>query len=240
MSRVKPIAAMTSSPVRSSAPKRVLDIEKALSWAYREELPKRERRLAFENAIDGPRLQPSPLARTLALATPIDCWSGGPDLRGDSEDADPDALAIEAAVHQLGAADLALDPSEYAGELIGLVPDPGQYGQAALSRIMEAVRVSAKLGARPPVPDAPRPRPPRSPINGRIILSSGTGTGAKAIRKNVYRTEVHCELRWFPKPASVVSERAAYLAWWLALEWLAGELQGLDSLIISAPSVMLE
>jgi len=211
---------MTSSPVRSSAPKRVLDIEKALSWAYREELPKRERRLAFENAIYGPRLQPSPLARTLALATPIDCWSGGPDLRGDSEDADPDALAIEAAVHQLGAADLALDPSEYAGELIGLVPDPGQYGQAALSRIMEAVM--AKLGARPPVPDAPRM------------------TGAKAIRKNVYRNEVHCELRWFPKPASVVSERAAYLAWWLALEWLAGELQGLDSLIISAPSVMLE
>src|SRR3954453_19310803 len=57
-------------------------------------------------AIDGPRLQPAPLARTLALATPVD----GPDLRRDFEDADPDALAIEVAVHDR-AADLALDPS---------------------------------------------------------------------------------------------------------------------------------
>src|SRR4051794_1138977 len=176
---------MTSSPVRSSDQKRVLDIEKALSWAYREELPKRDRRLAFGNAVDGPRLQPSPLARMLALATPIDSWSGGPDLRRDLEDADPDALAIEAAVHQLRAADLALDPSEYAGELIGLVPDPDQYGQAALSGIMEAVRVQAKLGAPPPIPDAPRPAPVRSPINGRPILRSGpgNGTGTGAIRE---------------------------------------------------------
>ena len=35
-----------------------LDIEAALSWAYRQELPKRDHRRAFENAIEGPRLQP--------------------------------------------------------------------------------------------------------------------------------------------------------------------------------------
>src|SRR4051794_28964794 len=206
---------MTSSPVRSSDQKRVLDIEKALSWAYREELPKRDRRLAFGNAVDGPRLQPSPLARMLALATPIDSWSGAPDLRRDLEDADPDALAIEAAVHELGAADLTLDPAEYAGELIRLVPDPDQYGQAALSGIMKVVMVRAKLAAAPPVPDAARPGPVPSPKNGRPTLrlaseGASNGTGAKgirevkAIRKDVYRTGVYCPLRWFPNPASVV------------------------------------
>src|SRR5215204_2644591 len=72
-------SAMSTSPVRPSGPKRVLDIERALSWAYREELPKRQRRLAFENAVDRPRMQPSPLARMMALATPIDSWSRHPE-----------------------------------------------------------------------------------------------------------------------------------------------------------------
>ena len=36
---------------------------------------------------------------------------------------------------------------------------------------------------------------------------------AKASRKGVYPTGAHCPLRWLPDPASVVRERAEYLAW---------------------------
>jgi|SoiMethySBSTD1v2_1073268.scaffolds.fasta_scaffold4225870_2 hypothetical protein len=61
-------------PSRSglSEPRQV-NIEAALPWAYREELPKRDRRRARDNKIEGPRLQPSPLARmtgTMPASTP--------------------------------------------------------------------------------------------------------------------------------------------------------------------------
>ena len=245
---------MSTSPVRPSGPKRVLDIERALSWAYREELPKRQRRLAFENAVDRPRMQPSPLARMMALATPIDSWSRHPGFPAALEDAHPDALAIESAVHRLWQADLIPDPAEYASELVRLVSDLDQYGRAAVGRLVELVMTSAKLADRPPIPDAPRPGPLTSPVNGQIAVrqllgpSEGQRDGsggpakairevpAKAIRKNEYRKGAYCPLRWFPNPASIVRERAEYLAWWLALEWLAAELCEVDSLIITPPS----
>src|SRR5215210_4078120 len=141
----KPATAMSTSTLRPSDSKqRVLDIERALSWAYREELPKRQRRLALENAVDAPRMQPSPLAWMMALATPIDSWSRHPGFQAALEDAHSDALAIQSAVHRLGKAGLVPDPAEYASELAGLVLDSGQYGRVAVGRLAELVMTSAK------------------------------------------------------------------------------------------------
>jgi hypothetical protein len=228
---------------------RQVNIETALSWAYREELPKRDRRRARDHLIEGPRLQPSPMARMMAHATAIDSWSRAPGLLPDFEDAHPDALIIEAAVHQLRAADLVLDRSEYAAELAKLIEDADQYGNAALSGVMELVMVRARLGSPPPIPDAPRPGPVPDPRNGKpsvrqLLFRPGDREGepkivrelpAKAIRQGVYPKDVVCPLRWFPEPSSVVRERADYLAWWLALEWLAGELRDLQSLTVTPP-----
>lgn len=199
-----------------------------------------------EVGYDGPRLQPSPLLRIVTLGTPIDAWARKPGFPVALGDPHPDALKIEAAVARLGGADLAHNPAEYGAELAGLVPEYDRYGKAALQRVAECVVIRAKLADRPNLGEAPTPSACTSPVNGKIAVRrlsprqdaapASTDLPTKAIRKDVYAPGAYCGLQWSPDPKEVLRDRAEYLVWWLALAWLTGELQDLESRTIAGPA----
>lgn len=83
--------AMTAR-ARSTKPKRVLDIEAALSWAYRHELPKGSRPGSLDPDIEGPPLPPSALLRFMSLGTRIDSFSS--QHRLSAHDPHADALNL--------------------------------------------------------------------------------------------------------------------------------------------------
>ncbi len=66
-------------------------------------------------------------------------------------------------------------------------------------------------------------------------VPASTDLPTKAIRKDVYASGAYCGLQWSPDPKEIVRDRAEYLVWWLALAWLTGELQDLESRIIAPP-----
>jgi hypothetical protein len=227
-------------------PKPAVDIETALSWAFRDELPKGFRGRGSEAGYGGPRLQPSPLLRILTLGTPIDACAREPGFPLALGNPHPDALKIEAAVARLSGADLVYTPAGYGAELAGLVPEYDCYGEAALQRVAECVVIRAKLADRPHLGEAPTPSACTSPVNGKIAVRqlsprpeaapASTDLATKAIRKDVYARSAYCGLQWSPDPKEVLRDRAEYLVWWLALAWLTGELQDLESRIIAGPA----
>ena len=234
-------------------PKRVMDIEELLSWAFRDELPKDR----GDGGRFGPPSYSSPLGRMVAMGTSVDNWSREPGHPAAMGPPDPGAFLVAAAVEDLaGLAEQAIE-----GEL-DLVPDFGAIGtldevaavRRALCQLPAIVARCAKLGQRPSWRASTYPGPMRTG-NGRAqvvrwtcVLQKTIGgesfeeqqlTPVSAEGRDSYPLDSYCPLQYEPSLQSIAEERAEYLVWWGALDALAlslaGRIAGIDVLPSLAP-----
>lgn len=223
-------------------PKTEVEIEKLLTWAYRDELSKRQTSAA-EGIWD--RIEDN------GQRGGIDPGHGAAQRYAHFGLPDPDAEAIERAVGQLE--DVVIDWEQsletIAGELSGLVSindfsrrpaaDPGkattagwtdartgQWRQAenrprdmlmlGTMRPKALVTMHAIQGTRPDWRDDP-PLP--------YAIQADKGPNAKIIGeckgKNLYTAGSYCPLQWDPSPVSIIMARAEYAVWWEALQTLS-------------------
>lgn len=230
----------------------MLDIEDALRWAYRDELPK--------CGLAGASGVPSSLGAMSELGTHVDnsTWNDEPGYPAAVGEPHADAEAIAAAVIRL---------ARFRGHTLdepGLMPDlgfPGIDERATLRHRMghmaSLAMVHAKLGNRPDAALGPLSLERLSSANGApLVLRPGPGfirqdgrqvavetemlVPCKATRggeRPVYPEGARSPLKWLPDPAELVRERAIYLTWWLALDALATDLAGkLETITVLAPS----
>jgi len=244
-------------PVARSPPaKRFLDIEAALWWTYRDELPKRGRRGGRWANNDLP--SSSPMFRSVVTdAGPEDRNPRIPAAPGDRH---PDALAIEAAVKGLASwAGHGFGDDIMTGMTSGLplAIDPAPVAIEAIAAMPGAVTIHARIGARPKwSPERRRPHPLTDPKGGKPkvlrdetfvevvdrqgrvhyepiqcppppgAISYQAAVASPAIRAGLYREGTYCPLKWRPDPARLLQERAEWCAWRAAIDILAGELEG--------------
>lgn len=239
-----------ASPV-AAAPKRVMDIEDVLQWAFRDELPKSD----GLGGHGGYGLGYScPLGRMVAIGTSVDNWSREPGHPAAMGPADPDALVVAGAVNDLAAmADQAI------GGDLDLVLDFGVIGEVderaavrrALAQLPAIVARFAKLGTRPSWRVTPSPGPTYA-ANGRVqvvrwarVLSKTFGgetfdeqqlVAVSAEKRDTYPMDSYCPVQYEPSLQSIADERAEYLVWWGALDALALSLAGhLDGITVMPP-----
>jgi len=148
--------------------KRFLDIEVALRWAYRDELPKRHR--GRGSWIDGTSLSPAGSSHPDAIEDEgASREPGYPAALGEPH---ADALAIEQAVKGLTAwAGHGFGPEDAAGLMHGfehMEIDHAQAGAEAVAAMPGTVAVHARAGTRPKWSrELPEPFPDRSGKNGK-------------------------------------------------------------------------
>lgn len=205
--------------------KRLMDVEALLTWAFREELPKRR-----DDEDGRPREYKSisPMFAMAALGGRVENFSREPGFPLAMGDPHPDAVLVEEAV--LGLARFA--DHRFDGPL-GLITDlPRGLDEhaamaGAMSQIVELVRIKARLGGRPsfaasPVPAAivdNRGRP-------QVMIMRGTKEEpCSAEGKDRYPRGAYCPLHW-DNPTSILIERAQYAAWWAGIDVIAHELAG--------------
>jgi hypothetical protein len=245
--------------------KRFLDIEVALRWAYRDELPKRQRGGSW---MGGTAL--SPVGAMFSGDEQGDRDPGFPAALGEPH---PDALLIEASVKGLDAwfgHGFGPDPTA-AGLMYGIEHmelDHVQAGVEAVAAMAAIVAVHARTGTRPAWPqELPKPFPDRGG-NGKprvlideIFVETLDNRGrtyfaptrnpppgaisyrapvpAPPVRKGAYRIGSYCPLVYRPVPARVLADRAEYAAWRMGLELLcqalAGKLASIAPLPAAAP-----
>ncbi len=232
----------------------MLDIEDALRWAYRDELPKS----GFLGASSGMLL--SSMGGVSELGTHVDnsTWNDEPGFPPAMGEPHEDARAIAAAVTRL---------ERFRGHTLaepGLMPDLGFAGidEAATLRHQMSGMASlaichANLGSRPDAALGP-PEPMKitgangAPVvqrlgpgwirqDGRhVAVDASLPVACKAIRggeRPIYPEGAFSPLEYLPDPADLVRERAIYLTWWLALDALARDLAGqLASIMVLPPS----
>ena len=138
--------------------KRVMDIEDALAWAYRDELPKRRDR----RGELGPQWYASiyPMFKICALGGRVENFSREPGFPAAMGEAHADALIIEAAVEEL----LSFQGHHFDGVLGFLTHLPAGLDEHAamaqsMGQLFELVRIKARLGARPIFARRPEPSP---------------------------------------------------------------------------------
>ncbi|MDX7953371.1 hypothetical protein P7D22_19590 [Lichenihabitans sp. Uapishka_5] len=236
-------AASASTAIR----KRVMDVEDVISWAFRDELPKRSRDRVSEPC------QVSPMFRLGQYGVRIDNWHrepGFPTIMGDPH---PDALKVEAAVESL--ARFVEMPIE---DGLDLAPDLAAFGidehdamRRALRQVVSTTVGFAKLRKRPYWHDKTYPMPVHTD-GGRprcyrwATMVDGTVTGGEVEyeclvpvegNRGTYPSGSHSPLRFDPDPRGMVEERAEYAAWWAALDLLAADLSArLDTIAVLPPS----
>ncbi|MCJ2104713.1 hypothetical protein MKK70_04840 [Methylobacterium sp. E-041] len=206
--------------------KRVMDIEDALTWAFREELPKRRDR----DDAGGPQEYSSisPMFRICALGGRVENFSREPGFPAAMGEAHPDALIIEAAVEELRS----FQGHHFDGEL-GLLTHlpPGLDEHAAMAQSMgqlfDLVRIKARLGARPTFARSPEPAAVVGSKGQPIIyvVRNGVEKIAGAEGKDRYPSGAYCAIEWESAKAILI-ERADYAAWWAAVDLLAHRLSG--------------
>ncbi|TXM65746.1 hypothetical protein [Methylobacterium sp. WL120] len=217
--------------------KRVMDIEDALTWAYREELPKRR----DGNGDLSPQGYPSisPMFKICALGGRVENFSREPGFPAAMGEAHPDALIIEAAVEELRS----FEGHRFDGEL-GLLTHlpPGLDEHAAMAQSMgqlfDLVRIKARLGSRPTFARSPEP----SAVVGNtgkvliFVVRDGIEQVSGAKDKDRYPTGAYCAIEWESAKAILI-ERADYAAWWAAVDLLAHRLSGkLASISVLPPA----
>lgn len=230
--------------------RRVLDIEDVLTWAYRDELPKRR-----DEGGGGEPCSISPMFRGAALGTRIDSWSREPGMPAALGDPHPDSLLVEAAVGELVAfrdRPLGMEPGWLSSDFTGLAVDEAGALVRAGRTIDLLVIVNAKLRRRPLYDGRPTPGPTLLANNKPSVLApelrSETAIGGRtvkhevlvataAIRAGIYRPGARSPVTWSPDPQSVTLERAEYAVWRAALVFLAERLEGqLASISVLSPS----
>lgn len=244
----------THLPPASSRPagastKRLLDIEEVLTWAFRHELPKRR------DGDRGPRLGYAPVCpmfKHADLGTRVENFSREPGMPAALGDPHPDALAVEAAVTDLAR----FAEHRFSGSLGLLTYLPQDLDEhaaiaAAMEQVVGTVQVHARLGSRPTFASSPIPAALVG-SNGKpiiYILRTEMRAGAdgimrpklieertNAVAKDRYPKGAYCPLHW-DDVGAILRERAAYAAWWAAIDLLAHELAGkLDTIAVLAPA----
>lgn len=229
-----------------SPAKRFVDVETALRWAYRDELPKQLRR--------GPTF--ADLGRPPSADYGNDDGAvrepGYPVALGEPH---PDALAIEAAVKSLeGLRGHGFGADDPAGLMFGMEYmeiDHLQAGTEAVAAMAGIVAVHARAGSRPkwsrelplPFPDRGANGKPRVMHETTVINRGGithlTAVPCPPMHKNTYKCGAYCPLVYRPNPTRIVAERAEYAAWRMGLELLyealTGQLASIAVLPASAP-----
>lgn len=246
---------------RGAPRKRFLDIELALRWAYRDELPK--------------RLRGGPSFADLSRPPRSDFFDDDgatrePGYPASAGEPHPDAMAIEAAVKSLETwRGHGFGPGDPAGLLHGIdhmEVDHIQAGTEAVASMAGIVACHARAGTRPKWSSClPEPFPDRGPNGkpkvmvdetfvetvdkrGRVRFEPAadpqpgeiaytTPVACPPTRKEVYRPGAYCPLVYRPAPAGLVAERAEWAAWRMGLELLYEALGGqLESIAVLPPS----
>jgi hypothetical protein len=248
--------------------RRLVDIEDALIWAFREELPKRSpdgNVVALGSSV-------SPMWRYGVFGARIDNWSREPGFPAVLGDPHPDAIAIESRCSRSSASKAFRSMTRRGSRSAsrGFAPgrvraDPhypaefnvaGIIGEAS-NMIVGWVANGARLRKRPEV-DRELPKPARvlascglRPLVLREVMMRNKADGrlypalqpctSFSLRRGgrSYPNGAFCPLDWIPNPKSVLRDRAEFAVWRFALEVLAGELVDLESMTVLPPSAPL-
>lgn len=227
--------------------RRVMPIEQALVWAYQTELCAANETQLYGGGWNLDRVDCSTSSAWLAIAD-----------AAAARAVSADALAMHDAVQRLEIENwLSLDykPKEWRGLLIeSIVPIivDSWYVKAAVPKAATLVITHARLGNCPSLPDDPVPKPLRN-VNGTPVLRRAATLPARTIdqrevsfsadvpveqptrtrgRYGVYPQGSKCELFYAPEFGPVAAERADYLVWWLALDWLSQNIGDLERHVI--------
>lgn len=193
-------------------PKKKLDIEKLLHWAYRDELPKTTTG-ASHSSWDS-------LLRFGELGARIDdqigpSMPGFPAIMGEPH---PDARVIARHVRDLKDSYIDWHSSKDAimGDLVALAPESGWSILVAALRTQALVTMHASMGTRPDwTSEQPVPHRVLGP-NGKPVVQHVDG-GKQVIEGRLksrhYGPGSRCPVRWEPEPQSIALGRAEYAAW---------------------------
>ena len=245
--------------------KRVMDVERALRWAFCEELPKTPRAgppMGFQLGWGGV----TRALDELSLAAPENRFGLVPDLLAE-RGPDEDALRLFEAVQSLDDWGLSL-PDDWAP--LEDLPEAGALGQAAINRALERIsfvtaqgerrlklrpsqllRRHAILGGCPDYEFDDRPKKRPVMANGKVkwfrrevIICDGAfgpssfeieTEGYDARRARPYADAYRKDELW-PDPLETVISRAEYEIWLASLHALVGELDGRLARISVQPS----
>ena len=217
--------------------KRVMDIEDALAWAYREELPKRRDR----DDAGGPQEYSSisPMFRICALGGRVENFSREPGFPAAMGEAHPDALIIEAAVGELRS----FQGHRFDGELGLMTHLPAGLDEHAamaqsMGQLFDLVRIKARLGSRPTFARSPEPAAVVGNTGKPLIyvVRNGVEQISGAEGKDRYPSGAYCAIEW-ESATAILTERADYAAWWAAVDLLAHRLSGkLASISVLPPT----
>lgn len=216
----------------------VLDIEEALKWAYRDELPK------HGNDRDrGPGPYVSPMFRMCALGGPVDNWSREPGFPAALGSPHPDAIIVAQAVQDLEPADLDITgfARAYGMDPVGI--DVDAIAEAVLGNLTTLVSLRARSGSRPGWQDGIETQPVRSPANGKPLVFqkvkatieiNGSSYDVERDepvhdnkrRSGTYPVGAFAKITYDPGRVAHYTERAEYAAWHAALVFLAEKLEG--------------
>lgn len=197
--------------------KRLLDVEKLLHWAFRDELPKDVKRESYGGGM-------SPMFALADLGTRVDVWAEEPGFPRALGEPHPDALLVEQAV--LALEDAAIDwPATrrtLVGSLGGLLSD-NEPGLTHLTiGVVGLVALHARMGTRPRWDMWPEPEPVIG-RNGKPVVQyiDKDGRLVEGRRNGHYGEEARCPLLWFPAPREAAFVRIEYSIWWQAIDTLA-------------------
>lgn len=203
--------------------KRAMDIEALLTWAYRDELPKRGEASGGGGGA----------SVFEAYGTNIDCWSRDPGFPAACGETHGDAVKIDAAVQDLDrlALDWAADRALY---FAGCDKIASKAEIDRLEKLAQRPRAlvihHAVMGTRPEWQNEPmRAVPVFDDKRGRPLLlgrldSFVVKINRKTVRKTEYTPGSCCPLDFEPSPGEVAIARAEYMVWLASLSHLAESL----------------
>lgn len=213
--------------------RRQLSIEAALRWAFQIELPNLDPRQAnpmFEERVSGG-------------------GGSGYEEGAISRIVAPDAIRIGDAVKLLGGADwwagVVFPPIAYAVDGMSMADKP--FIDRAVTRAETLVICHARLGNRPDCEDVPECTPLRAgngrpeirrmgtveqrtlegaTIDAPLELMAKEERARVRDRPGIYELGSYCLLQWYPTVDQVMRDRADYVVWRAALDWLRQQLGG--------------
>src|SRR6267378_5889379 len=201
--------------------KRFLDIETALRWAYRDELPKRQ----HGGRYDTRDVTAASMSRLAAADDEQPCDQREPGFPAALGDPHPDSIIIESAVKHLGdwaGYRFGVDRMDALTSDLPLAIDPVLVGIEAIAAMSGTVTINARMATRPKwSSDKPTPRwmtgpngkpkvlidetfiekfdqhgmyyePVSNPPPGAITFT--TSVACRSIRKDLYREGSYCPL----------------------------------------------
>ncbi|GEP09841.1 hypothetical protein [Methylobacterium gnaphalii] len=234
----------TSSTTTSKSKKRKLDIEQALSWAFREELPKAQ---ADRRISAAPTMSVHPMWRAGVFGARIDNWNnvdpGFPAAMGEPH---PDAVLIGNAVKGCDVDKLDLWGFDVPYK-IGENYDQAGLMEKARRETIAVMTNCATSRTRPDTSDQVTVVAVRS-VTGQITVwvreareyEDAQGKPiivehdlpTKPVRKGTYPTGAFCKIQYAPSAATVALDRLRYAGWWAGLQQVAEHLRvmGLSSI----------